>query len=152
MNNGLDPGFSVVVINGPLLFTIGIAMMLTGILAFIAGVAMAQHWRRISKSMVRSFTQALPPEPAPAPLPKLVQEIYIDADGFCLLGGDWEWLADQESDYGCPCCGQRENVLIRLYKHIPTRKVFLFARHNCQRQTAQLLDTTPIPAWKRGEE
>lgn len=97
MNNfGLDPGFSIVVIQGTLFFTIGVAMMLLSILATLAALAIARHRRPAT-------AQALPPESAPPPHPKLVQEIYVDAEGFCLLGGEWEWLADQESNYGCPC-------------------------------------------------
>lgn len=81
--------------------------------------------------------------PIPEAHTQLVPELFIDGEGFTLMGPDWTWLRDEPASYGCQVCGQREPIMLRVYKYAYGSKVFLLSCHHCQRSTAEL-HTEPI--------
>lgn len=76
------------------------------------------------------------PTAGPAPQTQIAQELVIHGDDFTLIGPDWQWIADQPASYGCPRCGCREDITIRLYQHAFGNQVYLLARHHCEKPTA----------------
>ena len=75
---------------------------------------------------------------------KIMPEIFIEDGHFMLQGRDWQWIADQQVGYRCPCCKGFEELLLRLYRYVPANgKVFLIAQHNCEHPHAEGIATDP---------
>lgn len=73
----------------------------------------------------------------------LVPEVYIDRGSFTLLGSHWTWIGNEAASYGCPRCGCREDVTLRLYKYAKTNQVYILTRHICERPTPDK-ETEPV--------
>lgn len=126
-------------------FCAGLASLLLALLLAGASVAMCWRWKRIAQT-----TRAPAPAPAapvvqpPLEVVKLRQEIFVNEEEFTIMGLDWRWLTDQPANYLCPCCTRAEDLILRLYRHVPSGEVFLIGMHHCGWRDTRSLDTDAL--------
>lgn len=98
----------------------------------LAVVAMAAPflpipWKRLFSRRKPASAPTTPVDQAP----KVVREIYLDSDGFGLVGEAWKWVGNQGASYKCPRCDQWVDTTLRDYYHGPSGDTFSLMRHTC---------------------
>lgn len=122
------------VISNDLIQIVTTVVLLAVVCIVIGLIATTRRRRKSRKSRSKQIPEART---------QIVPEIFIDLEGFTLMGPDWTWLRDEPASYGCRVCGQSEPIKLRLYKYAYGNKVFIVSCHNCQRSSADL-HTEPI--------
>lgn len=102
--------------------------------------------RRLAKKRKRTQPVNHPAPVLPAH-PFISREIFMDSDGFSLLGDVWKWTGNLPASYCCPTCGEAVDVTLRQYYHAPSGYTFTLHRHKC----VSVLDTRPLATIKKGD-
>ena len=126
------------------------------IFVLLVSIAPFLPWQRLTHQTKRAHTRALQQQQQQQQLtptissesaPNIVREIYIDPDGFSLIGENWRWTRNYPTDYGCPECGQRVYVTLRQYYESGSEDTYSIFRHKC----VSTLKTAPIPVVQKGD-
>lgn len=138
MTNSYDFGMVIVTVPTPALAALALAVLLLSALFWLC---FALWWRRTRKTFRQTRATLF------KAAPQVTQEIFIDEDGFSLLGPRWQWTGNVPIDYGCPECGGRVKTVLRQYYNRESRQTYSLMRHGC----TPVLDTIPLEAIKKKE-
>ena len=97
---------------------------------------------RLAQRRKHTHARNQPVNPAPVlpAHPFVTREIFMDSDGFSLLGDNWKWTGNLPASYCCSSCGETVDVTLRQYYHAPSGYTFSLHRHKC----VSVMDTRPL--------